>query len=60
MSEIQATMGAHGMTIDDRHTMLLADCMTYKAGVGVCVCGGCFSFAPWWGSSSGLEAGQLP
>jgi DNA-directed RNA polymerase III subunit RPC1 len=33
MSEIQATMGAHGMTIDDRHTMLLADCMTYKGEV---------------------------
>jgi DNA-directed RNA polymerase III subunit RPC1 len=30
MSEIQDTMGAHGMSIDDRHTMLLADCMTYK------------------------------
>lgn len=33
MSEIQATMGAHGMSIDDRHTMLLADCMTYKGEV---------------------------
>ena len=32
MDEIQATMRAHGMTIDDRHTMLLADCMTYKVG----------------------------
>ncbi len=30
MEEIQTTMGAHGMTIDARHTMLLADCMTYK------------------------------
>jgi hypothetical protein len=26
---------AHGMSIDERHTMLLADCMTYK----VCWCG---------------------
>jgi DNA-directed RNA polymerase beta' subunit len=30
MSEINYTMGSHGMSIDDRHTMLLADCMTYK------------------------------
>ena len=30
MEEIQTTMGSHGMTIDARHTMLLADCMTYK------------------------------
>lgn len=30
VDEIQTTMGAHGMTIDDRHMMLLADCMTYK------------------------------
>ena len=28
--QIKKTMGAHGMGIDDRHTMLLADCMTYK------------------------------
>lgn len=33
MTEIQHTMRAHGMTIDDRHTMLLADCMTYKGEV---------------------------
>lgn len=33
MDEIKATMGAHGMSIDERHTMLLADCMTYKVGV---------------------------
>lgn len=33
MEEIQKTMGAHGMTIDARHTMLLADCMTYKVGI---------------------------
>jgi hypothetical protein len=30
MSEIKYTMGSHGMSIDDRHMMLLADCMTYK------------------------------
>lgn len=30
MEEIKTTMGAHGMSIDERHTMLLADCMTYK------------------------------
>lgn len=32
MEEIKYTMGSHGMSIDDRHTMLLADCMTYKVG----------------------------
>lgn len=36
MNEIKYTMGSHGMSIDERHMMLLADCMTYK----VCVCGG--------------------
>ena len=30
MEEIKNVMGAHGMSIDARHTMLLADCMTYK------------------------------
>lgn len=43
MEEIKATMEAHGMTIDNRHTMLLADCMTYKVrrlgGVGSWMCG---------------------
>jgi DNA-directed RNA polymerase III subunit RPC1 len=34
MSEIKYTMGSHGMSIDDRHMMLLADCMTYKVGAG--------------------------
>jgi len=34
MREIHRTMGAHGMTIDARHTMLLADLMTYKARPG--------------------------
>ncbi|WIA12568.1 hypothetical protein OEZ85_006229 [Tetradesmus obliquus] len=33
MAEIKYTMGSHGMSIDDRHTMLLADCMTYKGEV---------------------------
>ncbi|KAF8067125.1 DNA-directed RNA polymerase III subunit RPC1 [Scenedesmus sp. PABB004] len=33
MAEIKYTMGSHGMAIDDRHTMLLADCMTYKGEV---------------------------
>eukprot|EP00197_Chlamydomonas_leiostraca_P012021 CAMPEP_0202861128 /NCGR_PEP_ID=MMETSP1391-20130828/2625_1 /ASSEMBLY_ACC=CAM_ASM_000867 /TAXON_ID=1034604 /ORGANISM="Chlamydomonas leiostraca, Strain SAG 11-49" /LENGTH=1424 /DNA_ID=CAMNT_0049540457 /DNA_START=102 /DNA_END=4376 /DNA_ORIENTATION=+ len=32
-SEIQYTMGSHGMSIDDRHMGLLADCMTYKGEV---------------------------
>lgn len=30
ISEIEATMGAFGMFVDHRHTMLVADCMTYK------------------------------
>jgi len=33
MKEIQDTMKAHGMTIDVRHIMLLADVMTYKGEV---------------------------
>ncbi len=38
MQEIQHTMSSHGMTIDARHTMLLADCMTSKARplIGAC------------------------
>ena len=32
-NEIQYTMGKHGMTIDSRHVMLLADTMTYKGQV---------------------------
>jgi DNA-directed RNA polymerase III subunit RPC1 len=39
MDEIKTTMGAHGMSIDERHTMLLADCMTYKVGHAVARCG---------------------
>lgn len=30
ISQIQDVMKKHGMTIDPRHTMLLADVMTYK------------------------------
>ena len=30
-AQVAFTMGQHGMAIDPRHTMLLADCMTYKA-----------------------------
>lgn len=33
MREIKYTMGQHGMAIDDRHTMLLADCMTFKVDI---------------------------
>lgn len=33
MNEIIYTMGSHGMSIDNRHTQLLADCMTYKGEV---------------------------
>ena len=33
ISEIQYTMGNHGMSIDTRHSMLLADVMTYKGEV---------------------------
>ena len=33
IKEITTTMGAHGMTIDARHSMLLADVMTYKGEV---------------------------
>lgn len=31
ISEIEETMNAFGIFVDRRHTMLLADCMTYKA-----------------------------
>jgi DNA-directed RNA polymerase beta' subunit len=30
--EIDYTMSSHGMSIDPRHVMLLADVMTYKVG----------------------------
>ncbi|CAD7700847.1 unnamed protein product [Ostreobium quekettii] len=33
ISEIRDTMEHYGMVIDNRHTMLLADCMTYKGEV---------------------------
>lgn len=32
INEIQYTMSSHGMLIDIRHVMLLADLMTYKVG----------------------------
>ena len=41
ISEIQAVMGAYGMSIDSRHTMLLADCMTFRVG-------GCCRMPCWW------------
>lgn len=31
VDEIKETMSSHGMSIDPRHTTMLADCMTYKA-----------------------------
>lgn len=36
MSEIHKTMSSHGMSIDARHTMLLADCMTSKVASSSC------------------------
>lgn len=33
IDEIKYTMGSHGMSIDTRHSMLLADVMTYKGEV---------------------------
>ena len=33
MAEVTSVMGAHGMSIDARHTMLLADLMTYRGEV---------------------------
>ena len=33
MTEVTSVMGAHGMSIDARHTMLLADLMTYRGEV---------------------------
>ena len=33
MNEINYTMGSHGMSIDIRHVMLLADLMTFKVHV---------------------------
>lgn len=32
MNEINVTMKSHGMSIDTRHVMLLADLMTFKVG----------------------------
>ena len=36
MNEMQTTMNHHGMTLDTRHVMLLADLMTYKGEVLGC------------------------
>lgn len=36
MGEIHKTMSSHGMSIDARHTMLLADCMTSKVARQSC------------------------
>lgn len=33
ISEIHDTMKSHGMSIDARHMMLLADVMTYKVSI---------------------------
>lgn len=33
INEIAATMASHGMSIDIRHMMLLADVMTFRVGV---------------------------
>ncbi len=60
MHEIKVVMGHYGMVIDNRHIMLLADCMSYKVsltvtrGMRVCLCGmwygpqrtGCCDSAP--------------
>jgi len=37
MSEIKEVMRAYGMTIDVRHTMLMADCMTSKVASSICI-----------------------
>ncbi len=44
MAEITHTMKSHGMTIDARHTMLLADCMSYKVRD---MCVGFSVYAQW-------------
>lgn len=51
MGEIKYTMGSHGMSIDDRHMMLLADCMTYKGEVlGITRFGiAKMKVGAWWG-----------
>ena len=36
MNEINMTMKSHGMSIDARHVMLLADLMTYKVIRQIC------------------------
>jgi DNA-directed RNA polymerase III subunit RPC1 len=48
IKEIQGVMGSHGMSIDSRHCMLLADVMTYK--VSSLAIGGSVSdlTCDWW------------
>lgn len=41
INEIQYTMRNHGMSIDARHMMLLADLMTYRVSIILCSCCGC-------------------
>jgi hypothetical protein len=54
MTEINYTMGSHGMSIDDRHTMLLADCMTYKVRGRAVMRGWARGFPGGWGSTGGV------
>ncbi len=35
IQQIDETMSSHGMAIDTRHMMLLADCMSYKVMAGL-------------------------
>jgi hypothetical protein len=56
VEEIQKTMGAHGMSIDVRHTMLLADCMTYKVAPHMVLC----SLTLYRGPHASLERQDRP
>jgi len=38
VKEIQYTMAKHGMSIDARHVMLLADLMSYRVCILACAC----------------------
>ena len=58
MDEITYTMKSHGMSIDSRHVMLLADLMTFRVGFYIyCLisedlfseCFRYFTFYPIWG-----------
>ena len=48
IEQIDTTMSSHGMSIDPRHTMLLADCMTYKVRSGSPSDGICTSKDRYW------------